>query len=146
MTAITHLAREAVQKLIPYSSARHESMQLGMHLDANENPFWREDGLNRYPHPQPLVLREKLANLYGVNISQLMITRGSDEGIDLLVRVFCEANRDSIVITPPTYGMYEIAAGIQGVDVKRIPLKGESGFALDKESLFAEWRAAMKLI
>src|SRR5689334_2180922 len=136
----THLAREAVQKIIPYSSARHESAQLGTHLDANENPFWREDGLNRYPYPQPLTLREKLADLYGVKPSQLMITRGSDEGIDLLVRVFCEATRDAIMVTPPTYGMYEVAAGIQGVAVKKIPLQKEAGFALDKTSLLAEWR------
>lgn len=140
------LARESIRKLVPYSSARSESMQKGMRLDANENPFWREDELNRYPEPQPRVLRQKLADMYGVELSQLLMTRGSDEGIDLLTRVFCEAKEDAILITPPTYGMYEVAANIQGVRIITVPLEKESGFALNKETILNQRDSNIKLI
>lgn len=142
----TKLARESIRKLVPYSSARTESMQKGIHLDANENPFWREDGLNRYPNPQPALLRQRLATMYGIEPSQLLMTRGSDEGIDLLTRVFCEANEEAIVITPPTYGMYEVAANMQGVRVIRIPLEKDSGFALNKEDILNQYNSTIKLI
>lgn len=140
-----HLARKSIQKLVPYSSARTESMQKGIHLDANENPFWRDNALNRYPAPQPALLRQRLAEMYGVESSQLLMTRGSDEGIDLLMRVFCEANQDAIVITPPTYGMYEVAANIQGALVIRVPLKQKHGFTLDKENLLKQRDKTIKL-
>lgn len=146
MGSILHLAREAIQQLVPYSSARLDSMQQGIHLDANENPFWRYDALNRYPYPQPALLRQTLADRYGVESSQLMMTRGSDEGIDLLIRVFCEANRDAVVVTPPTYGMYEVAASIQGANIVSIPLNREDGFALNTESILRQWNSAIKLI
>lgn len=140
------LARKSIQKLVAYSSARTESMQKGIHLDANENPFWREDGLNRYPNPQPVLLRQRLANRYGIEPSQLLMTRGSDEGIDLLTRVFCEANEDAIIITPPTYGMYEVAANIQGVQIVRVPLEKDSGFTLNKEGILNQYHSTIKLI
>ncbi|MDP3560989.1 MAG: histidinol-phosphate transaminase [Legionellaceae bacterium] len=140
------LARKSIQRLIPYSSARTESMHKGMRLDANENPFWREDVLNRYPDPQPALLRQRLADMYGVKSSQLLMTRGSDEGIDLLTRVFCEANEDAILITPPTYGMYEVAANIQGVRIIRVPLEKDSGFALNKETILNQRNSTIKLI
>jgi histidinol-phosphate aminotransferase len=146
MEFVIKLARQSIQKLVPYSSARTESMQKGIHLDANENPFLREDGLNRYPYPQPVLLRQRLADLYGVKSSQLLLTRGSDEGIDLLTRVFCEANEDAILITPPTYGMYEVAANIQGVRIIRVPLEKDSGFALNKDNILNQYNSAIKLI
>jgi histidinol-phosphate aminotransferase len=140
------LARESIRRLVPYSSARTESMQKGIHLDANENPFFREDGLNRYPEPQPALLRQRLADMYGVEASQLLMTRGSDEGIDLLTRVFCEANEDAILITPPTYGMYEVAANIQGVRIVRVPLEKDSCFALNKANILNQYNSSIKLI
>lgn len=140
------LARKSIAKLVPYSSARTESMQKGIQLDANENPFFREDGLNRYPDPQPALLRQRLAEIYGVEPSQLLLTRGSDEGIDLLTRVFCEANEDAILITPPTYGMYEVAANIQGVRIFRVPLEKDSDFALNKENILNQYNSTIKLI
>ncbi|MGQ3890796.1 histidinol-phosphate transaminase [Legionella sp. CNM-4043-24] len=146
MRCAVTLARESIRKLVPYSSARTESMPKGIRLDANENPFWREDGLNRYPDPQPALLRQRLADLYGVESSQLLMTRGSDEGIDLLTRVFCEANKDAILITPPTYGMYEVAANIQGAGIIRVPLDKESGFSLNKETILNLRNPAIKLI
>ena len=146
MGGVIKLARESIQKLVPYSSARTESTRQGMHLDANENPFWREDVLNRYPDPQPALLRQRLADMYGVESSQLLMTRGSDEGIDLLTRVFCEANEDAILITPPTYGMYEVAANIQGVRIIKVPLEKDSGFALNKDNILNQHNSKIKLI
>lgn len=146
MKLITQLARESIQKLVPYSSARMECMQKGIRLDANENPVFREDGLNRYPDPQPSDLRLRLAELYSVEPSQLLMTRGSDEGIDLLIRVFCEAKKDAIIITPPTYGMYEVAANIQDVRVLKVPLENASGFALNTNSILKQWNSSIKLI
>ena len=140
------LARESIRKLVPYSSARTESTQQGIRLDANENPVFREDGLNRYPEPQPALLRQRLANMYGVETSQLLMTRGSDEGIDLLTRVFCEANEDAILIAPPTYGMYEVAANIQGVRIVKVPLEKSSGFALNKANILNQRNSRIKLI
>jgi histidinol-phosphate aminotransferase len=146
MCPVEHLARASVLKLTPYCSARLESCPKGIHLDANENPFWREDGLNRYPDPQPERLKSILSQLYGVSTIQILITRGSDEGIDLLMRVFCEAGEDAVVITPPTYGMYEVSANVQGANIKAVPLLVEAGFALDKQHLLEEWDPSMKLI
>lgn len=146
MGSIMSLARESIQKLVPYSSARVESVQKGIHLDANENPFLREDALNRYPYPQPVFLRQILAQMYGVAASQLLMTRGSDEGIDLLTRVFCEAKQDAIVITPPTYGMYEVAAHIQGIRIIRIPLDQDTGFTLNKDNILNQQNSAIKLV
>lgn len=146
MECLTQLARLSVQNMLPYRSARCENEALGIQLDANENPFWRDDLLNRYPYPQPEQLRKTLATLYGVKPAQLLMTRGSDEGIDLLVRVFCEANQDAVVLTPPTYGMYEVAANIQGAKIINVPLTVENGFALNPKAILQQWDPRMKLI
>jgi histidinol-phosphate aminotransferase len=146
MSFIESLARASVRQLVPYRSARLESQGKKIRLDANENPFWREDKLNRYPDPQPEILKSLLSQLYGVDSTQILMTRGSDEGIDVLIRTFCEANRDAIVTTPPTYGMYAVSAEIQGANIKTVPLLQATGFALDKKNLLVEWRPSMKLI
>lgn len=139
------LARKQVLDLVPYSSARNESNLVGIQMDANENPFVMKDGCNRYPEPQPVSLRQKLCALYGVRDAQLLITRGSDEAIDLLVRAFCQANQDGIVITPPTYGMYEVSARIQGASIKSVPLLSPD-FALDADDVIRQWQPNIKLI
>ena len=82
-------------------------------------------------------LAATLATLYGVTPDRLLITRGSDEGIDLLLRTFCRAGQDAILITPPTYGMYSVAAGIQGARVVPVPLVLEKNFALDPAAVLA---------
>jgi len=87
--------------------------------------------LNRYPDPQPRKLVEKLARLYSVPVDHMLVTRGSDEGIDLLTRVFCRAGVDAILQSPPTFGMYRIAAETQGAAVISIPRQAEQGFAMD---------------
>lgn len=146
MKHLHNLARKDVLDLIPYSSARHESHQAGIHLDANENPFASVGCFNRYPEPQPMHLCQKLCALYGVSASQLLMTRGSDEAIDLLLRVFCQAKLDGILITPPTYGMYAVSAGIQGAFIESVPLVPARGFDVDVEGILKQWRPNIKLM
>jgi histidinol-phosphate aminotransferase len=114
-------ARPEIVALQPYSSARMEARSATVMLNANESPWapvGSEDStLNRYPDPQPEALRARLAELYDVRADQLLIGRGSDEAIDLLVRAFCREGRDSIAISPPTFGMYAVAAHTQGAAI-----------------------------
>jgi len=117
---IESLARPEIVAMKPYSSARVEAPGNGVLLNANESPrplLDRSAGLNRYPDPQPADLVTRLAALYRVAPDQLLVTRGSDEGIDLLVRVFCRAGQDAILHCPPTFGMYRIAAQTQGAAI-----------------------------
>jgi histidinol-phosphate aminotransferase len=145
MDEILGLARPEILAMKPYSSARKEGEQAAMtiFLDANENPFpaypggERCRGLNRYPEPQPDHLLSLFANHYGVRREELLITRGADEAIDLLVRAFCTAGRDSVLINPPTFGMYEIAAQTQNASVHSVPLRSHAGFQLDVERVLS---------
>jgi len=119
------LVRPEILALAPYSSARKESKGGRVWLDANENPETPSAArplLNRYPEPQPADLIAQLSTLYAVPPAQVLVTRGSDEGIDLLLRTFCRAGQDAILITPPTYGMYVVAADIQGARTVTVPL------------------------
>ncbi len=124
-STIKSLLRPEILSLKPYSSARSLACE-GLFLDANENPAtlypgkaWA--GINRYPMPQPQGLVDTAAKIYGVSRGGILATRGSDEGIELLVRAFCSQGKDRILICPPTYGVYETAAAIQGCAVVRIP-------------------------
>jgi histidinol-phosphate aminotransferase len=143
-SAVLHLARPDILALQPYQHAAWDPSLERMH--ANEMP-WRAQGdntragLNRYPEPQPRALVERMAQLYGVPPSSLLVGRGSDEAIDLLVRAFCRAGQDSVVITPPTFGFYKVAARIQGAGVIEVPLLRD-GFALDTEAVIAAGRQA----
>ncbi len=115
--------RPNILALNPYSSARDEfDGREGIFLDANESPFGH---LNRYPDPRQRVLKERLAASRGIDPEQVFIGNGSDEAIDLAFRIFCEPGRDRVVICPPTYGMYEVSAGINNVEVVRVPLTRE---------------------
>ena len=125
MNAILSLARPEIITLKPYSHAAWMPSLTRLH--ANEAP-WRpaadttEAGLNRYPEPQPHALIERFSQLYGLPPSNILATRGSDEAIDLLSRIFLRAGRDAILQCAPTFGMYQVAARIQGCDVVEIPL------------------------
>lgn len=149
MNDILKLARPDILSLQPYQHAAWEPSLERMH--ANEMP-WRTEGdatvagLNRYPEPQPKELIEHLAELYGVAPANVLAGRGSDEGIDLVVRAFCRAGVDSILICPPTFGMYKVSARIQGAGVVEVPLVKERGFALDVDSILRAWRETVKLI
>ena len=143
--SVLQLVRPDILALTAYSSARKESKGGRVWLDANENPETPSAGkplLNRYPEPQPADLVAQLAALYGVAPAQVLVTRGSDEGIDLLLRTFCHTGQDAILITPPTYGMYVVAAGIQGARTVTVPLIREKNFALDADAVLRAILAA----
>lgn len=130
------LVRKNIRRLTPYSSARKEFAGTArIFLDANENSYGSPLGENyhRYPDPLQTELKKEVAGLSGVRPGQIFVGNGSDEAIDLLLRVFCEPDRDNIVITPPTYGMYQISAAINDVRVKRAPLT--ENFELDSEAI-----------
>jgi histidinol-phosphate aminotransferase len=139
------LARPEIVAMRAYRSARSEAAQGSIWLDANENP-WNEGLYNRYPEPQPSSLIAHLLTLYGVQPEQILVTRGSDEGIDLLVRLFCRAGQDHIMVCPPTYGMYKVAANIQGAAVIEVPLVKEQHFALNVANMLAAWQPSIKLV
>jgi histidinol-phosphate aminotransferase len=117
-------------------------------LNANESawvPVGDEGlGCNRYPEPQPAALVNALATLYGVRREQLLVGRGSDEAIDLLVRTFCRAGRDAILIQPPTFGMYAVCARVQDAAVVEAPLAAD--FTLDVDAVLAGLTPAVKLV
>jgi|KBSMisStandDraft_5_1062788.scaffolds.fasta_scaffold52113_2 histidinol-phosphate aminotransferase len=149
MSNILALARPDIIALKAYSHASWDPAFERLH--ANELP-WRAEtdrslaGLNRYPEPHPQVLAQRLATLYGVKEQQLLPGRGSDESIDLLVRGFCRAGVDNVVICPPTFGMYAVAARIQGAAVREVPLVRDSGFALDTTGVLAACDANTKIV
>jgi histidinol-phosphate aminotransferase len=149
MNRILDLARPDILALQPYQHAAWEPSLERMH--ANEMP-WRATGdssgagLNRYPEPQPIELVNHLAELYGVAPDRVLVGRGSDEGIDLLVRAFCRAGQDRVLICPPTFGMYKVSARIQGAAVDEVPLVKERGFALDVPAILAACRPETKLV
>jgi histidinol-phosphate aminotransferase len=143
------LVRPDILALAPYSSARKESTGGRVWLDANENPETpavHQPLFNRYPDPQPAKLVAQLAALYGVAPAECLVTRGADEGIDLLLRTFCRAGQDAILVTPPTYGMYAVAAGIQGAKLVAVPLLREKNYALDPAAVLAAITPAVKLV
>ena len=126
------LVRENVKLLTPYSSARSEfNAEARIFLDANENSLGAPviAGYSRYPDPLQTKLKEQFAALISVEADQIFVGNGSDEAIDLLFRVFCQPRVDNVVICPPTYRMYQVAAGINDVLVKRATLT--SDFQLD---------------
>jgi len=139
------LARPDILVMTAYRSARSENKSGSIWLDANENPF---NGMhyNRYPEPQPAALLALFARLYETSPEKILVTRGSDEGIDLLVRLFCEAGKDNVMICPPTYGMYKIAATIQGVNTLEVPLCRENDFSLDLPAMMNAITANTKII
>lgn len=136
MFNLDELIRPNIRSLVPYSSARDEFKgEARIFLDANENslgsplPKW----YNRYPDPLQLAVKEKLSSVKGIPAQQIFLGNGSDECIDILIRAFCEPALDNIVIVPPTYGMYEVSAGINNVKVKKVPLT--PAFQLDLPAL-----------
>ncbi len=146
---VLSLLRPEILALSPYSSARKESSGGRIWLDANENPLTPSTGkplLNRYPEPQPADLIARLAAYYAVAENNILVTRGSDEGIDLLLRAFCRAGQDAILITPPTYGMYAVSAAIQNARVVAVPLLADKNFALNPKAVLAAITPSVKLV
>jgi histidinol-phosphate aminotransferase len=124
MFNIQDLVRENIKHLVPYSSARDEFKgEARIFLDANENSLGSPliKWYNRYPDPLQWKLKEKLSQIKGVSPEHIFIGNGSDECIDLLYRGFCNPGKDNVIICPPTYGMYEICAQINDIQVKKAP-------------------------
>ncbi|WP_370476179.1 histidinol-phosphate transaminase [Tamlana flava] len=120
---VKDLIRKNIKALKPYSSARDEFKGDGddmVFLDANENPF--ENGVNRYPDPLQRNLKSMLSAIKGVSEERILLGNGSDEVLDLIFRAFCEPNQDNIITLPPTYGMYEVLANVNAIDIKSVQL------------------------
>lgn len=149
MSDVLDLARADLRALKPYTPGAYEPDFVRM--NANESP-WRlpadptDRGLNIYPPPRPAILRARLAGHYGVDERRVLVTRGSSEAIDVLIRGFCEAGRDRVAICPPTFDMYRVYATIQGAGIVRVPLDKAAGFALDADALIAAADERTKIV
>lgn len=136
MTAfdLDNLVRENIRKLIPYKSARSEfSGEASVLLDANENPFVEK--YNRYPDPMQVKLKQQLGDLKKFPANQIFLGNGSDEGIDLAIRIFCKPGVDHIIVTPPTFSWFSVAAHISDVEVREAQL--DEHFQLQAENIEA---------
>ena len=133
---VRNLQRENIKNLSPYSTARDEFKgQASVYLDANENNFGSPlpANYNRYPDPLQLDLKDAISKIKGVPIENMFLGNGSDEAIDLLFRAFCSPKEDNVIILPPTYGMYEVSANINDVEVRKVNLLPD--FQLDLEKI-----------
>lgn len=129
------LLRPHIATLKAYTSARDEyTGKEGTFLDANENPFGSitDQDFNRYPDPYQAELKQKIAEIKEVKPSQIFLGNGSDEAIDLLFRAFCNPGKDNVILLPPTYGMYEVSASINDVEVRKVPLTADFQLRTDK--------------
>ena len=144
---INKLVRENIKKLKPYSSARSEfSGMARVFLDANENSYGSPltKWYNRYPDPLQWDVKKKISTIKNVPAENMLLGNGSDECIDLLIRAFCNPQEDSILICPPTYGMYEVYANINDVKVIEVPLLPD--FSLNLEGIEAAIEEKTKII
>lgn len=140
---ITSLFRENIRQLAPYSTARDEyDGELGIYLDANENPF--DNGFNRYPDPHNKRIRAKISAMRGIPAERIFVGgNGSDEPIDLLFRVFCEPRQDEALSISPSYGMYRVAAATNDIRLVEAPLTED--FRLDAEAFLSRATLRTKL-
>lgn len=149
MTDIGRLFRPEIRDLHPYRAADYAEGLV--RLNANETP-WRSagdcsrSGLNRYPDVVPSLLAARLATRYGVDPERLLVTRGSTEGIEILIRALCRAGLDDIVICPPTFGMYAHYAQLQGAGIVEVPLTADAGFSLNVDGILDAWTQRCKLL
>lgn len=159
MFDLNKILRENIKKLIPYSSARDEFKgEASIFLDANENAYGSpavyptlegakgEERVryNRYPDPLQLKLKEKISRTKGVPVKNIFLGNGSDEVIDILYRAFCYPGKDNVIITPPTYGMYEVTANINDVEVRKVNLT--ENFQLNVKKIISSVDKNTKLI
>lgn len=137
---VSGLLRDDLRDFAGYRSARSETATGTIWLNANEaartNAADIDGSLRRYPQPQPDRLRATLAALYGCAPERLLIGRGSDEAIDLLVRAFCRPGTDAVLVAPPVFGMYAVAARLQGARLLEVPMcEAENDFVVDLEAV-----------
>jgi histidinol-phosphate aminotransferase len=144
---ISKLLRPHLEHLTPYSSARDEFKgQADVYLDANENAIGSTSAekYRRYPDPYQVALKEKIGKIKGIDSRQIFLGNGSDEPIDLLIRAFCNPGKDKIIITPPTYGMYEVSANINDVGIVKVPLRAD--YTLDATGVLETIEPGIKII
>lgn len=125
---LNKIIRQNIKNLKPYSSARDEFKgEASVYLDANENSFGSPlpQAFHRYPDPMQYAVKMRLSEIKGVPARNIFLGNGSDEAIDILFRSFCEPGKDNVIIVPPTYGMYEVSANINDVELKRVPLTAD---------------------
>lgn len=140
---IEKLLRKNIADLKPYSSARDEYTGEAMvFLDANENPF--NQPYNRYPDPLQKAVKQRISNLKIIPVENIFLGNGSDEPIDLLIRAFCEPGKDNIASIDPTYGMYQVAADISDVELRKVSLTVD--YELDEKALLEVTDKNTKLI
>ncbi|NCC99524.1 MAG: histidinol-phosphate transaminase [Bacteroidia bacterium] len=143
MINLEKLVRPNIWALKPYSCARDEFKgEASVYLDANENPY--NGPYNRYPDPRQWALKDKIAKIKDVRRTQIMLGNGSDEPIDLVIRIFCEPGVDNVVGMEPSYGMYVVSADINNVAYKRVPLNDD--FSIDPERMLKATDEHTKII
>jgi histidinol-phosphate aminotransferase len=128
MFSINNIIRKNIANLTPYSSARDEFQgEASVYLDANENAFGSplEQQYNRYPDPLQYKVKKRLSEIKGVPPRNIFLGNGSDEAIDILFRSFCNPGVDNVILVPPTYGMYEVSANINDIQIKKVKLTEE---------------------
>jgi histidinol-phosphate aminotransferase len=144
MNSIEALVRPNIRTLSPYSTARDEAKGTpDVFLDANESPY-AGLGYNRYPDPRQKVLKARVSALKGLPVENIFLGNGSDEAIDLMYRIFCTPGRDNALAIEPSYGMYAVAADINDVELRPVPLG--AGFSLPVEEIFRKADARTKLL
>lgn len=139
------LVRKNILEMNSYSSARDEfenKKQKLVFLDANESPFQNE--INRYPNNKHIDLKQTLLELNQLSNGQIVLGNGTDEILDLIMRVFCDPNSDKIITIPPTYGMYDVIAKTNNIENIKVPLK--SNFTLNLEELKKSFSEKTKLL
>ncbi len=147
--SIARLARPEIRKLHAYDAA--QQVDDTIRLNANESPVASKVGnfrrpLNRYPEVRPRNLQRALARRFGCGTEQLLVTRGSSEAIDLLVRTFCRAGRDTVLTTTPSFSMYRHYADVQGANVVEVATLAEDDFHIDVDAILAACSDATRLI
>ena len=136
MFDLQNILRNNIKVLVPYSSARDELKgEASVYLDANENSFGSplDTNYNRYPDPLQLKVKKRLSEIKGVPPQNIFLGNGSDEAIDILFRAFCRPGIDNVITVPPTYGMYEVSANINDVEVRKVKLTTD--YQLDLEGI-----------
>ena len=147
MVDIRKLLRENIRNLHPYASARDEYKgYTGIFLDANENALGSvtDEKFNRYPDPLQQQVKHRISQIKGIDPAQIFLGNGSDEAIDLLIRAFCNPGKDRVMMMPPTYGMYEVCAAVNAVEVISVPLN--STFEIDAPAVLQQLDNSVKLI
>lgn len=145
MNSPLRYVRPNILALKPYSTARDEfeGGSISVWLDANESPY--ENGVNRYPDPHQKQLKARISRLKGIAENQIFVGgAGSDEAIDLVFRIFCEPGTDNAIAITPSYGVYQVAAATNNVELREVPLAED--YALPTEALLAAADAHTKLL